>query len=199
VEDLISAAASIVGEATIAAAGDFDPRQHKMAPGAWVFSNNANRLICDDKPLAEAPAESVAGLLRARLHRCGFVKADFPVLEDVFRHFAGHIGDAAAWGKVPLSVPQAHLPSLMPLQVAYQTRALVDAALAPLGNDRMERLTATTLTLSRVLCETKSVIEPWVATTLALETVNGMAKMAPMTAEAMARIVEEQQSKGDGG
>ena len=195
VEDLISTTASIVGEATIAAAGDFDPRQHKMAPGAWVFSDNVNRLICGDRALAEAPADSIAGLLRDRLLHCGFNPKDFPVLEDVYRHFAAHVGDKADWGKVPLSVPQANLPSLMPLQAAYQTRALVDEVLAPLGGDRTQRLTATTLTLAQVLCRTKAAIVSWIATTLALETVNGMAKMAPMTEQVMARLIEEQQTK----
>jgi hypothetical protein len=33
VEDLISAAAAIVGEAAIAGAGDLDPRRHDHAPG----------------------------------------------------------------------------------------------------------------------------------------------------------------------
>ena len=67
----------------------------------------------------------------------------------------------------------------------------------------MERLQATTLALARVLCETRAAIAPWVATTLALETLNGMAKMAPMTEQAMARVMEEQKNvagKGkDGG
>jgi hypothetical protein len=37
VEELISAAAAIVGEAAIAKAGDFDPRRHDHPPGARVF------------------------------------------------------------------------------------------------------------------------------------------------------------------
>lgn len=48
VEELISAAAAIVGEAAIAKAGDFDPRRHEHPPGARVFSTKINQLICDD-------------------------------------------------------------------------------------------------------------------------------------------------------
>jgi hypothetical protein len=72
VEDLISAAAAIVGEATIAAAGDFSPRDHSHVPGSRVFSTSANRLICDDKSLDQAPADTIVGTLRDKLRACGY-------------------------------------------------------------------------------------------------------------------------------
>jgi hypothetical protein len=53
VEDLISAAAAIVGEAAIAKTGEFDPRRHDFPPGARIFSPKINALICDDKSLQE--------------------------------------------------------------------------------------------------------------------------------------------------
>lgn len=64
VEELISAAAAIVGEAAIVKAGDFDPRRHDHPPGARVFSTKINQLICDDKSFQEAPVESIVGDLR---------------------------------------------------------------------------------------------------------------------------------------
>jgi len=64
VEDLISAAAAIVGEAAIAKAGDYDPRKHDHPPGARVFSTKINQLICDDKSFHEAPPNSIVGDLR---------------------------------------------------------------------------------------------------------------------------------------
>ena len=190
VEELISAAAAIVGEAIIAAGGDFDPRQHAYPPGSRVFSNSANRLICDDKEFEEAPPESVVGILRIKLSASGFVKADFPVLKDVFQYFAANIGKSEDWGKVPLSIAADHHPFLMPLRVTYETRAMIDKCLAPLGDDRVRRLHATTLALARVLRETGDALSHRIATTLALETVNGMAKTAPMTDVAMAKINE---------
>lgn len=193
VEDLISGAAAIVGEAMIVAAGDFDPRQHKMAPGAWVFSTRVNRLFCDDKSLEDAPDTTIVGLLREHLFECGFTISDFPVLDALFAYFAAHSGKSEDWGKVPLSVPPVHHPDLMPLRVAYHSRTLVDESLAPLGDNRSERLHATTLTLARVLCATQGTLGRWVSTTLALETVNAMSKMAPMTDQVMARLVEAQQ------
>ncbi|MES1196044.1 MAG: hypothetical protein ABUL58_03780, partial [Steroidobacter sp.] len=182
-------------EAIIAAGGDFDPRQHAYPPGSRVFSTSANRLICDDKEFEEASPESVVGILRIKLNAAGFVKADFPVLKDVFQYFASNIGKSEEWGKVPLSIATDHHPFLIPLRVTYETRATVDKCLAPLGDDRVQRLRAVTLTLVRVLRETENVLSHRIATTLALETVNGMAKTAPMTDAAMAKINEELSNK----
>jgi hypothetical protein len=170
VGDLISASAAVIGEAAIAAAGDLDPRRHGHVPGTRVFSTNVNRLICGDQKFDEAPAQSIIGTLREKLTSCGFGGADFPVLNDVFKYFAANIGKEADWGKVPLSVPQEHHPFLLPLQ-----------CLAALGADPSQRLRATTLALAKALCETRTILNRTIATTLAIETINGMAKTAPMT------------------
>lgn len=62
--------------------------------------------------------------------------------------------------------------------------------MAPLSEPRQKLLTAT-LTLAEVLCRTKDVLNRRIAITLAIETVNGMAKTAPMTEAAVARILAE--------
>jgi hypothetical protein len=190
VEELISAAAAIVGEAAITKAGEFNPRQHDFPPGGRVFSPRINALICDDKTLQEAPADTIVGDLRDRLTSCGFTQTDFPKLEDVFKHFAANIGKKEDWGRVPLSVAQEHHPFAQPLRVAYESRAIVDNSLKPLGDDAAIRLRAATAGLARALCETRDVLARSVATTLAIETINGMAKTAPMTDAAMAKILE---------
>ena len=91
---------------------------------------------------------------------------------------------------MPLSVSQEHRPFTQPLRIAYESRAIVDGSLAPLGDDAAIRLRAATAVLARALCETRDVLARNVATTLAIETVNGMAKTAPMTDAAMAKIME---------
>jgi hypothetical protein len=57
-----------------------------------------------------------------------------------------------------------------------------------------QRLRATTLALAKALCETRDILSRIVATTLAIETVNGMAKTA-MTDAAMASITEKEKRK----
>jgi hypothetical protein len=190
VEELLSATAAVVGEAMIAAAGNYDPRQHDHIPGSRVLSGDVNRLFCDDKSLEDAPADSVVGVLRETVAACGFTHQDFPPLQDVVRHFVANIGKEEEWGRVPLSVPEDHRPYIMPLQIAYETRDAVDRALAALGGDVSQRLRATALALAKALCKTKDALDRRVATTLALETVNGMSKTAPMTRTAMALLME---------
>jgi hypothetical protein len=59
-EDVICAAASIVGERCIEAVGDFNPREHPMAPGSRVFSGKVNELLCRDVSDADVAAISAA-------------------------------------------------------------------------------------------------------------------------------------------
>jgi hypothetical protein len=197
VEELISASAAVVGEAMIATAGDYDPRQHTHIPGARVLSDKVNRLFCGDQEVAQAPADSVVGVLRDRVIACGFAPEDFPSLQEVIRHFAANIGHEEDWGRVPLSVGDDHRPYIMPLQVAYETRDAVDKALSALAGDAPQRLRATSLALSKALCETKGILDRQAALTLALETINGMSKTAPMTRAAMALLMEKARSGKD--
>jgi hypothetical protein len=189
-------ALAIVGEAAIAKAGDIDPRRHDHPPGTRVFSTQINQLICNDTSFDEAPTDSIVGDLRERLIACEFSQSDFPKLEDVFKHFAANIGKKEDWGKVPLSIAQQHHPFAQPLRVAYETRPMVDSSLSPLGDNAGTRLRATTAVLARALCETRDALTRIVATTLAIETVNGMSKTAPMTAVAMAKMLEAAKNKG---
>ncbi len=97
-EDLITSAASIVGEACIAAAGDFNPRQHTFVPGSRVFSDKVNQLFCGDIPnatLDALPADSIVGKLRDAVTAGGYAKSDFPSLKTLLEHFAANIGKQA--------------------------------------------------------------------------------------------------------
>jgi hypothetical protein len=187
VEELISASGAILGEAAIARVGEFHPREHNSPPGQGVFSDRMNGLLCGEKNLDQAPAESIFGDLRNRLVACGFSVSDLPNLKEVFAHFAGNIGKKEEWGRVPLSIPKDNYPFARPLFAAYQLRAIVDKSLVSLGADSTMRLRAITAVLARALCETRATLAPNIAASLAFETVNGMAKTAPMTDAAIAR------------
>jgi hypothetical protein len=151
-------------------------------------------LISGDKDFDEAPADSIVGILKDKLTRCGFTKADFPVLKDVFTYFAANVGNKEDWGKIPLSVAKDNHPFIMPLRAVYETRPIVDKLFAPLADNRQQRLHAATLTLAEALCKTRDVLDRRIATILAIETVNGMAKTAPMTDAAMAKLKAEQKT-----
>lgn len=188
VEDAISAAATIVAERCIDAAGDFPLRDHELTPGSRAFSTRANELISGDVSaggVSQIPADSIVGVLRARLDRRVYSDAEFPHLPEVFSQFAARIGDPADWGRVPLSVHQDHYPNILPLQIAYDTRARVDDVLSPVRDDKARCLRIATESLAEILTEVASAIDHKLALTLAVETINGMAKTAPMTDRAM--------------
>lgn len=191
VEDAVSAAATIVGERCIDATGDYPLRDHELIPGSRAFSTKANELICgdvSDRDLSQVPKDSIVGILRSRLDPRVYADAEFPPLSQVFEQFAARIGNPADWGKVPLSVPKDHLPFIPPLRAGYEMRARVDEILHPIREDRARCLRIATESLAEILAMVASSIDHKVALTLAIETINGMAKTAPMTAKAMQKV-----------
>jgi hypothetical protein len=196
-EDLIAAAASITGEFCIAAAGEFDPQRHDWAPGSRVLSQRVNQLFSGDESeaLAAVPAESIVGLLREELLPAGYQESDFPALRMVFEHFVANIGKASDWGKVPLAVPEGNYPWVLPLRVAYEARPAVVRIFEPLKTPQ-ERLRAAVLALAEVLIVTQQIMDRKTALLLALQIVNGMAKTAPMTDEAMHALKKKMDSEG---
>jgi len=186
-EDIITAAASIVAEACIAAAADYNLRKHEFVPGSRVFSTRVNELFSGDVPdegIDSPPSGSIVGVLRDRLVVSGFDRSDFPQLKKIFQDFAAGVGKPSTWGSVPLSVPSENAPSILPLRFAYETRSTVDSLFKPLTNPQ-DRLHASVLALAETLIAVRQVIDRRTALLLALEIINGMAKTAPMTDDAM--------------
>ncbi|MEI6082899.1 MAG: hypothetical protein WCS70_01210 [Verrucomicrobiota bacterium] len=188
VEDAISAAATIVAERCIDAAGDFPLRDHELAPGSRVFSTKVNELICgdvSDVSVEQVPTNSIVGVLRGRLDARVYTDEDFPVLSQVFKQYAARVGNPADWGKVPLSVDKDHFPFIPPLRVGYETRVRVDEILSPIREDKTRCLRVATESLAEILKMVASAIDHKLALVLAIETLNGMSKTAPMTVKAM--------------
>lgn len=197
-EDAISAAATIVAERCIDAAGDFDLRNHNYHPGSRVFSEATNALFCGDMVsdnVDEIPPGSIIGILRSKLDGQTYSSESFPALSAVFKGYASRIGDPKCWGKVPLSVPEENHPFTLPLRVGYETRASVDEILTPIQSDKTLSLQVATEALASILNMISKVMNPRIALTLAIETINGMMKTAPMTARALAEG-QDRPSKG---
>jgi hypothetical protein len=158
-----------------------------------MFSDKINKLFCGDSlpvSLDTVPAESIVGVLRDKLLLTGYGEADFPSFEMLIEHFVANIGKKSDWGKVPLAVPEENQPSILPLQVVYETRAIVDRILQPLANPK-KKLRAAVLALAESLEAVQGVIDKKIALLLALQMVNGMSKTAPMTDEAMQSLRKE--------
>ena len=183
VEDLLSAAGAVCGEACIAAAGMVDPEDHDFVPGSAVLSDRVNEILCGNAMEWPKTGDTVFGLVFAGAIRGGYVIEDFPVLADVFRvYLAGLGGDGAdRWGFVSLSVPADNWPRIPPLRAAYELREPVRAALQERAVPKQSWPTATGLLVARELARVHDAIDRGVGVRMAIETINGMAKMAPMT------------------
>jgi len=186
VEDVLSAASAVCGEACIAAAGEFDPEQHEFTPGSAVLSDHINVLLAGDSSDWTGVGESVFGLIRTGALASGYSEAEFPAPAEVFRAFAAGIAgtEGAGWGFVPLTVPADNQPRVQPIRAAYELRGPVRVALAKDGLTTRDWPAITALAVVSELGRVRDAIDHRVALTLVLETVNGMAKTAPMTDEA---------------
>lgn len=197
VEDAICVLATIVAERCIDAAAELSLRDHALTPGQRVFSEKINQLLVGSAPPANAaalPADSVFGFL-FRSAGEAYPPAAYPDPTAVVQGFAARIGDPADWGKVPLSVPPVHAPSLLPIRVGYETRGAVDKLVASFSLSRQQAVLAAVIGLSLLLKMAKGAIDPKVALLLSAEIINGMAKTAPMTEKAMAAIAAQQKGR----
>jgi len=193
VGDLLSAAAAVCGEACIAAVGEYDPEHHDFTPGAPILSISINEILCDDAPDWSAAGTSVFGLVRSGALAQGYVADDFPPIDEPIRVFVTGIGGrgggaggngAAAqtgWGFVPLSIPVEHRPFIQPIRQAYELRGPVRAIFAKHRMPAAQWPVACAYALVIELARVRQAIDHGVAVRIVLETVNGMAKTAPMT------------------
>jgi hypothetical protein len=193
VEDLLSAAAAVTGQACIAASGEFDPERHDFVPGQAVLSERINGVICSDVGRWEAVSvtDSVFGIVYDQAQTMGYAAAEFPAVSDVLQLYVSQIGHAA-WGSAPLSVDPSNRPRRLPLQAGYELsgdmRAYYAAQQVPLAG----RPLICALALSVILSHVKAAIDHGVALRIVLETVNAMAKMAPMTKLHMDEAIAKQ-------
>ena len=78
-------------------------------------------------------------------------------------------------------MPEAHRPIIQPLRQAYELRSGVRAIFAEHQMPAAEWPHTCAFALVVELARVREAIDPGVAVRLVLETVNGMAKTAPMT------------------
>ncbi len=188
VEDLLSAAAAVTGEAAIRATGEFDPDNHDFAPGQAVMSDAINSLLCGDRSdWEDVPPGSLFGIIRKGALAAGYGAGDFPGVAESIRVYVAGIGRGddpqAIWGRPALSVPAVNAPREPPLRYAYELRERVRIFFKAQDIAPADQPTILAQALAVILGHVREAIDPGVAIRLTLETLNGMAKMAPMTAK----------------
>lgn len=201
VEDLLSAGAAACGEACMAATGEVAVDSHAFTPGAPIFSDAVNDLLVANASDWGAAGGSVFDVIRSGALAQGYAPADFPPITEPIAHYAATLGQGdpeATWGRVRLSVPADNEPRTRPLQAAFELRPIVGAALKAQGIAAPEWPRVLAMALARELGRVRPAIDPGIAVRIVLETVNGMAKMAPMTAHHMELAARGATTDGSG-
>lgn len=197
VEDYVTALAAVTGEAALVASGVIDIEATDIAPGAAVFGDTINEVLSGDSTdLAQVPADTVVGILVAELVPDTVSLDAFGSLERLYRHVAQNVGGSTEWGNVATSVPQENRPTVLPIRMAFELRAAVDAAVVQSGLPSGQRHVPCALALALGLTQVKGAIDMQIGLTLALEVVFGMAKVAPMSRRGFEAAATDAQPAG---
>jgi hypothetical protein len=184
-EDMISAAAAFAGECCLRKSAVIDFDHHDFAPGKRIFSDRINDILSGDRASwKEIPITSTFGTLYNALthseiphgiwdHRL------FPEVTEIYQQHAA-AGGSTPWGYVPLTVAPMHAPKMPPLRAAFELRRLAFANLTPDFPKPNDLLAISQFLLMKVLMKTRPSINEAVAIRLTFETLNGMAKTAPV-------------------
>jgi hypothetical protein len=183
VEDYLTTLGALTGEAAILAAG-IDIEALDIPPGSAIFGDLINQALSGDAAdLAAVPAETIVGILIARLVPETVTLEDFGSLADLYRSVAANVGKSG-WGMVHVSVGDDHAPTVLPIRVAFELRPAVESACSAAGVPDKQRHLACATALALGLKQVRAAIDIKVGLKLALEVVFGMAKLAPMSRRA---------------
>jgi hypothetical protein len=192
VEDYLTVLAAMTGEAAIIASG-IDIESAAMAPGSGLFGDVINaRLTGDTADLAAVPPDTVLGVLLTELVPGIVDRKAFGSIEELYRRVAAGVG-STPWGAVPLDVPEDNRPTVLPIQVAFELRPSVDAAMVALRAGAGERHLLCALALAEAITQTRGAIDATIGLQLALQVVFGTAKMVPMSNRAFRAAQSEDQ------
>jgi len=180
VEDALCVMATIVAERCIKIANDFSIDEHNFEPGSAIFSEKINEILVG--PIAvknwnDLPDDCVFARIKRKLNS-HFNESTFPLLSEIFKNYSKNVGEAQ-WGNLILSVPDDNKPSLLPIQVGYESRKYVEENINLENDEKTLRIAINAI--CRVLIEAKMALDSSIALKLTFETINGMSKTAPMT------------------
>ncbi|WP_316213695.1 MULTISPECIES: hypothetical protein [unclassified Bradyrhizobium] len=177
--------------------GELNFKKSPYVPGQAIFSERISKVLSGEQTAYNAvPITSAFGTLHRILTRFPRQRwsADlFPDLRDIYSGYAEAIGNRRhppiEWGRVPLSLPARHHPTLPPLRASFELRQAAprDGAADPMYAEKLS--SAALLALIKALNAVRGAIEDRVALVLAFETLNGMAKTGPFLDEQAAEVI----------
>jgi hypothetical protein len=168
-------------------AGDFDFDHHNFKPGQAIFSSKINKILSGDcTEWGRIPSTSAFGAvfnILTHYPRAPWDPELFPDVAKIFADYAaskGPKGVKAQWGFVQLSLGEEHSPSIPPLRAAFELRRAVLRVAGFSSLSRTDLSTISVLALTKLLVQLRGNIDDSTALALALETLNAMAKTAPV-------------------
>ena len=171
-------AETVIGAAA-ALAGDFALRAVERNPPAsgYIVSKKAGALLFGTDPLG---ITGLCGVIRQGAVKAGADESAIPELEDI----TARIKEAMEGGPYPpLSVPEEHYPREWSPNACPRLRAAVDEICRSHGLTGPKAATALVIACAFLINETRQVLPPEIGARIALETMIGVARMAPLTEE----------------
>ena len=198
VEDFLTVLAAVAGEAALTVGiAPTDIETAELIPGSAVFGPQINDVLTGDTAeIKDVRVNCLVGILIKELVPSVVPLSYFDQLERIYKLVASSAG-GAAWGHPALTVADDHRPSILPIQVAFEMRGVVDQAMTMAELPPELRYVPCALALASGIRQVAAAIDLSVAVTLALEVTFGMAKMAPMSKAAFEKIASEQRPKSN--
>lgn len=186
-EEVISAAATLIGEQCFLRARELETTKIFSKPGLAVFSEEVNELLVGETDAhaswIDYPPNSVCGFIRPILVRPNaYDLSDLCPMVDVFQYFAKQISSGQVkLGTIPLSIPVDHHPHFPALKVALAMRKISAPFFSdlPLDKEPVLKIFVSATCLATILLRVCSSIDKKIAIRLAMETMNATSKIAP--------------------
>jgi hypothetical protein len=192
-EDYIATLASLTGEATLVASGLVEIETAGHDPGSWIFGDQINEILTGSPADPDAEDSSVIGTLVHDLVPAFALVDAFRPMSRWYKHAAATAG-SAPWGRIAIDAPDENQPWILPIQVNFELRDIVTAALQELNvsGDRRAFVCAKALAIGMTDIGHLGTPDEWI--TLAMEIVFGMAKMMPMSKRQFKMVEDGSQS-----
>lgn len=171
-------AETVIGAAA-ALAGDFALRAAEPDPPAtgYIVSERAGALLFGTDPLGTT---GLCGVIRQGAVKAGAAESEIPELEDI----TARIKEAMEGGPYPpLSAPEEHHPQEWSPNACPRLRGAADEICRSHGLTGKGAATALVVACAFLINETRHVLPPEIGARIALETMIGVARMAPVMDE----------------
>lgn len=178
VEDVLSVMAIIVAEQCLEVAKELSMDEHRSRPTSAPVSKKINEVLVGGgvvKNWKTLPATCVFARILNKVSPY-FKETSFPPLEKTLRCYGKNLKEKT-WANLALTIPEDSIPSLSCLERRNETREFIRRRINFESNHKT--LSIAIDSLSRILVETRIVINPSIALKITFETIYGLCQIEP--------------------